>query len=163
MSDFASYAKQIALDVIAQAQADGAPEWAIEFTAEFQRMYVSDLETMAPAGGATSEMQLVFAPVEPKWERTAWGAARITISLGILFNVKVAMANKIITDPEIDTYEWLVDQFVTWLMGPRKFAHLWHASEPLAVFGDHYNQHLNRKEEFHVPVLVDFVCDVGVL
>ena len=48
-------------------QAEEAPAWAVSaFTAEYERMYLSDLETMAPAGGPTSEMQLVFAPVEPK-------------------------------------------------------------------------------------------------
>jgi hypothetical protein len=161
-SGASSYAKQIALDVIAQMQAEGAPAWAVSaFTAEYDRMYLSDLEVMAPAGGPTSELQLVFAPVEPKYERTGWGGVRITITLGVLFDVMVTVANGIVTDPNIDAYEALVDQFCTWLVGPRTFASMWSAKEPTAVFGDHYNDHLYEKGEFHVPVLVDFFCDVG--
>ena len=55
------------------------------------------------------------------------GRARITITLGVLFDVMVAKQNGVITDPNIDAYEWLVDQFCTWLMGPRKFATFWSA------------------------------------
>ena len=91
-----------------------------------------------------------------------WGAARITITLGILFDVAVTTADGVVTDPNIDAYEALIDQFCTWLIGPRKFATYFSASEPTAVFGDHYNDHLYEKSEFHVPVLVDFFCDVGV-
>ncbi len=159
----ASYAKQIALDVIAQMQGDGAPTWAVSpLAAEYQRMYLDDLETMEPAGGANSEMQIVFAPIEPKTERCGTGGVHITISLGVLFNVKVAMANKVITDPNIDAYECLVDQFITWLMGPRKFAEYFSALDPVCILGDHYNEHLYEKEEFHVPVLVDFHAFVTV-
>ena len=158
MTAAASYAKQIATDCIAQMAAEGHPAWTVPLSAEFDRMYIDDLETMAPAGGATTEMQVVFAPVEPKVERTGWGAVRITIALGILFNVMVQKQNGVVTDPNIDAYEQLIDQFLTWIMGPRKFAGF-SASEPIAVFGDHYNSHLNRKSEFHVPVLVDFFAD----
>ena len=156
-----SYAKQIAEDLIAQMAAEGHPAWAVPMSAEFDRMYLSDLEDMAPAGGVTTEMQVVIAPVEPKWERS-WGAARITITLGILFDVAVTTADGVVTDPNIDAYEALIDQFCTWLIGPRKFATYFSASEPTAVFGNHYNDHLYEKSEFHVPVLVDFFCDVGV-
>lgn len=158
------YAKTIAEDVIAQLAATGeTTPWPVtSFTAEYQRMYISDLETMEPAGGSTSEMQLVLAPVEEKYERTGWGAMRTTVTIGILFAIKVEMANKVITDPNIDSYEQLVDAVCGWLIGPRYFAGTWNASDPVPVFGDHYNKHLNTKEEFHVPVLVDFFQDVGV-
>ncbi len=160
MSGPVSYAKQIALDLIAQMQAEGAPEWVLpQFSAEYQRMYLSALETMAPAGGPTSQMQIVFAPVEPKYERIGWGAVRIMVSLGVLFDVLVQKQNGVITDPNIDAYEFLVDQFCTWLMGPRKFAGGWCASDPVAILGDHYNDHLWEKSEFHVPVLIDFFLD----
>ena len=160
----ASYAKEISLDVIAQLAAfnTATPLAVPEYSAEFDRMYISDLEDLAPAGGVTSQMQLVFAPIETKVERTGWGAVRVTVSLGILFNVAVTTANNAVTDPKIDAYEQLVDQVVTWLMGPRFFAAGWCASDPLPIMGDHYNDHLFNKSEFHVPVLVDFFADLVV-
>lgn len=162
MTTPASYAKQIATDCIAQMAAEGAPSWGVPLSAEFDRMYLSDLEDMAPAGGATNQMQLVFAPVEEKYERTGSGGVRITVTIGVLFDCMVTTANGVVTDPNIDAYDQLVDAFTTWLMGPRKFATLWCASDPVAVKGDHYNDHLYEKSEFHVPVLIDFFCDVTV-
>ena len=159
MTAAASYAKQIATDVIAQMAAEGHPAWTVPMSAEFDRMYIDNLETMAPAGGVTTAMQVVFAPVEPKVERTGGGGVRITISMGILFSVMVQKQNGVVTDPNIDAYEQLIDQFLTWIMGPRTFAGGFSAFEPIAVFGDHYNSHLDRKSEFHVPVLVDFFAD----
>jgi len=160
----ASYAKEVSLDVIAQLAAfnEVTPLVVPTYSAEFDRMYVSDLEDLAPAGGTTSQMQLVFAPIESKVERTGWGAVRVTISIGILFNVAVTTANGVVTDPNIDAYEQMVDQVVTWLMGPRTFADGWSASDPMPIMGDHYNDHLYSKSEFHVPVLVDFFADMGV-
>ena len=159
-----SYAEQIATSVIAALAGNGAPVWAVQgFTAEFQRMYLIDLEKLAPAGGATENMQMVFAPVEESYERPGWGGVRITVTLGVLFNVKVLMANKEITDPKLGDYERLVDQFVTWIMGAWKFGsddgYQFDARDPVVVKGDHYNDHLYEKEEFHVPVILDFVTD----
>ena len=153
-----AYAQQIALDVIAQMQAAG--NWPVPaVTAEYQRMYIADLESMAPAGGPTTEIQLVFAPAAENYERTGLGGVRITVTIGILFDVMVAKQNGVVTDPNIDAYEALVDQFNTWLMGNRSFAGGFWASDPVTVKGDHYNDHLNEKSEFHVPVLVDFFAD----
>jgi len=154
-----SYAEQIAADVIAQMAADGHPAWPVAFSAEYSRMYISDLETMAPAGGATDQMALVFAPAAENYERVGWGGVRITITIGILFDVMVTTANGEVTDPQIGAYEALVDQITTWLMGPRKFAQGFWASDPVTVKGDHYNEHLYEKTEFHVPVLIDFIYD----
>lgn len=154
-----SLAQQIALDVIAQMAAEGAPSWPVEMSAEYQRMYISDLETMEPAGGVTSKMQLVFCPAAENYERIGWGGVRTTITLGLLFNVSVDVANGEVTDENIGAYEALVDQFNQWLMGPRKFASGFWASDPVTVKGDHYNDHLYEKSEFHVPVLIDFIYD----
>ncbi len=154
-----SLAKQIALDVIAQMQAEGAPTWPVEFSAEFHRDYISDLEDMAPAGGVTTQMQMVFAPAAENYERIGWGGVRTIITMGLLFDVMIATQDGEVTDPNIDAYEALVDQFNQWLMGPRKFAGGFWASDPVTVKGDHWNDHIYQKSEFHVPILVDFIYD----
>jgi hypothetical protein len=158
------YAKQIALDVIAQLAAlnEAAPLAVPDYEAAFQRMYVTDLESLVPAGDPASKMQIVLAPVETVYERTGWGGVRITVTLGLLFNIAVATAAGEVTDERIDAYEQLVDEVCTFLVGPRLFAGSWSAKDPLPIFGDHYNDHLYEKSEFHVPVLVDFFQDVGV-
>ena len=158
-----SYAKTIADDVIAQLAAFHAatPLAVATYNAAFQRMYVTTLEDMIPAGDPTSELQIVLAPVETKYERTGWGGYRVTVTLGILFNIAVATADGEVTDANIDAYEQVVDQVCEFLIGARQFASTWSASEPMPIFGDHYNDHLYEKSEFHVPVLVDFFQDLA--
>ena len=78
--------------------------------------------------------------------------ARFTVSLGILFNVKVQVQDGVVIDPNIRAYELLIEQFGLWLIGPRKFAGVFCAQQPQAILGDHYNDHLWEKGEFHVPI-----------
>lgn len=152
-------AETIAKDIIEQM---ARKLWVVEqYTAHFRRMYVVLLEDLTPAGDATSKMEVVFAPVGTEYERIGWGAARKTVTLGILFRVAAKTARGEVTDTQIDKYEEFVDEFCTWLVGPRKFATAWSARDPMPIFGDHFNDHLYDKGEFHVPVLVDFFCDVG--
>lgn len=160
----ASYAKTIATDVFAQLAAQNAASaFAVStYNAAFQRMYVSDLEDLTPAGDPSSEMQLVLAPVGTEYTRDGWGGARITVVLGMLFNIAVTTADGDVTDPNIDAYEQFVDQVCTFLVGGRLFAEVWSVEDPQPIFGDHYNDHLYDKSEFHVPVLIKFFCDVGV-
>jgi len=159
----AGYAKTIADDLIAQLEALNAasPLAVADFTASYDRMYLSDLESMQPAGDPASQMQIVIAPVGTEYQRTAYGAVRPIVTLGILFQIAVATADGQVTDSNIDAYEELVDQVCVFLLGPRQFASVWNAKDPTPIYGDHYNAHLYEKSEFHVPVLVDFFCDVG--
>jgi len=160
----ASYAETIATDVFAQMKAMPEGTWAVQgYNAVFDRMYISDLENLAPAGDPSSQFQIVLAPIGDDYERTGWGAARITTSLGMLFNIAVTTANGEITDPNIQAYERFVDQVCTWLIGARKFAEVWSAAKPQPIKGDHYNNHLYNRSELHIPVLLDFFSDPGGL
>lgn len=135
--------------------------WSISYAAQFERMYVTDLEAMAPAGDPASQMTVTFAPVSGEFERTGWGGVRTTVSLGLLFNVMVQVADGVVTDPNIDAYEQFIDQVCTWLVGARKFATTWSLGDPKPIFGDHYNDHLYQKGELHVPVLLEAFQDIG--
>jgi hypothetical protein len=154
------YAETLANDVIAQMSVQN---FAVDtYEASYVDMFVTDLETMIPAGNAGSVMQVIFAPVGSEDERTAWGAVRNTQTLGVLFQIAVAVAGGVVTDTNLSNYRKFVNQFCSFLLGPRKFATTWSATAPKAIMGDHYNNHLYQKFEFHVPVLVDFFQDVGV-
>jgi hypothetical protein len=157
VSDFA---ESLANDVIAQM---GNQTFAVSsYSASYQDMFVTDLETMAPAGSAGSEMQVIFAPVGGDTERTAWGAVRNTETLGVLFQIAVDVADGVVNDTNLPSYRKFVNQFCDFLLGPRKFAVTWNAAAPKVIMGDHYNDHLYQKFEFHVPVIVDFFRDAGV-
>jgi hypothetical protein len=162
----AGYAKTIALDVIAQLAAlnEATPLAVPEYEAGWDPMYVSDLDNMTPAGDPASQFQIVIAPVETKYSRTGWGGgpARVTVTLGILFQIAVTVADGEVTDPNFDTYQLFVDQVCGFLVGSRLFAGVWSASEPMVILGDHFNDHLFQKLELHVPVLVDFFADLEV-
>lgn len=153
-----SYAKDIATDIIAQLAAN--PKlFAIPYTAAYRRQFVDATEKAAAPGTAASVLQLIFAPVDTDYERIGWGAARITVTLGMLVTIQVADPTN---DAEIDPLEEFVDVFATWLLGARQFATVFSAQKPTVIAGDHLNDHLYEKSEFHVPIIAEFFCDVGV-
>jgi hypothetical protein len=159
-----SYAEQIAFDVIAQLAAKAAvtPFAVTDYNASYDRLYVTDLEAMTPAGDPENQMQIVLAPVQTEYERNAWGGLRVTVTLGILVVIAAKVEQGEVTDTNIGNYELFVDQLCTFLMGPRTFAGGWSAKDPLPIFGDHYNGHLYEKGTFHVPILVDFFAHMEV-
>lgn len=150
--------KTIAADVIAQIEA--ATFWEIPYTIAYRRMYIDALEKLPKAGTASSKMKISIAPVEYGNERTAWGAARVTCSLGIICEIMVADPTN---DAEVDPLEQFVEDLSTFLIGPRQFAGgLWNSSAPKAIFGDDYIGELYENSRFFVPILVDFFQDCGV-
>ena len=161
-----SLAKTIATDIFAQMAAyhEATPFAVASYATEYQRMFVSDLENMQPAGTPGNEMQVVIAPVGGDVERAGTGAGNAvdcTIQLGLLLEIMVETAEvdgeKVVTDPNIDAYEQFVDQLRIWLMG-QPFAGVWWVSKTSAILGDHYNSHLMELGEFHVPILLDLFC-----
>lgn len=163
----ASLAKLVATDIFAQmATFNEATPFAVSsYATEYQRMFVSDLENMQPAGTPGNQMAVVIAPVGGDVERAGTGpgnAVHCTIQLGLLLEIMVETAEvdgeKVVTDQNIDAYEQFVDQLRIWLMG-QAFSDHWWVSKTSAILGDHYNSHLMELGEFHVPVLLDLYCD----
>lgn len=162
-----SLAKAIATDVFAQmtTYAETTPFAVTGFETEYQRMYVSDVENMEPAGSSDSKMQIVIAPIGGETERAGWGGDYVhcTVQLGLLLEIMVATAEvdgeKVVTDENIDAYEQFVDQLRLFLMGSRKFSTTWSCIKATPILGDHYNSHLMELSEFHVPFLLDFQFD----
>jgi hypothetical protein len=150
-----SNAKTIATDLIAQ-MADA--EWAIPYTIAYRRMYIDALEKLPQAGSPNSKMKITLAPVQYENERIGWGAARVTCSLGIICEIKIADPDN---DDEIDPYEAFVESLSTFLIGARQFAG-WNSAAPKAIFGDEYISELYENRRFFVPILIDFFKDCGV-
>ena len=149
-------AKTIALDVIAQMASQTAFTWSVpNYTAAYRRMYVDDLETMIPALTAASQMQIVLAPVGGDTDREGWGgdAVHCTVHLGMLLQILVADPEN---DAEMDPYEQFLDQVRLFLLSSRHFATNWDCISCNPVLGDHYNDHLYGKSEFHVPMGLEF-------
>jgi hypothetical protein len=148
--------KTIAVDIIAQVQ---AATWEIPYTIAYRRMYIDALEKLPAAGTPDSKLKITIAPIEYNSERTGWGAARVTASLGIVCEIMVADPTN---DDEIDPLEQFVESLSTFFVGARKFATVWSAATPKAIFGDDYIGELYESSRFFVPIMIDFFADGSV-
>lgn len=148
------YAKTVATDLIAQL---AGASFDIPYSISYNRMYITKLEDMEPAGSASSEMSIILAPVDLEYERTGWGAMNVKLTIGMAFQIMVA---DVTSDAEMDPLEKFVDDVCGWLIGPRKFANgYWSALEPKPIYGDQYNEHLRTQGKFFVPCLLQFFMD----
>lgn len=148
--------KTIAADIIAQM---ALKTWNLDYSIAYRRMYIDALEELPPAGSANSKMKITIAPIEYNSERTGWGSARVTCSLGLICEIMVANAED---DAEIDPLEEFVESLSTFFVGARKFASVWSAAAPKAIFGDEYIGELFQSTRFFVPIMIDFFADGSV-
>lgn len=143
-------AASLAADIISQLTED-ASDFDIAFSAEYKREYISKLDDLAQP--STHQMTLILAPVDMTHNRDAWGEVHSVITLGMAAQITVSNSSDA---AEMDPSEKFVDDLAMYFCGARKFDSYWECTLCKPTYGDHYNNSLKEKSEFHVPILLQF-------
>jgi hypothetical protein len=154
-------------DIVTQLNAKqiASPFAVTSFTASYERKFVSDLgDDPAAAISAilpvsTDTPAVVIAPIQTHYERPAWGAVQENYHYGLVVTTRLKNADDA---NELDPLDLFVEQICEFLIGARKFSTTWYCIEVKPIYGDHMNEHLTEKQEYHVPIMIEMKRTVGL-